>query len=295
MPGPGCAECGSGYYCGEQPDLASAWPTAHNRQSEQRAAASGEAVLSAALDVPVLVSVILTAEGVGDALVGGVDLAVDAMGVDVEQDDDAVPGAAGNLGGGHARVQGQGHARVPQVVRPPGERGGFAEAGMPFGQPISAETLSQLAATGWELYHVEAGKYNVMPVDGRGLARMIAEKPLAAAPRDRCTYRPGTQSIPYFAAPGVLNRPHSITADVEIPPGGAEGVLLCQGTAADGYSLFVQDGKLRYVHNYVGRAVYAVESDQLLQPGPHSLRFEFEPTGKPNMAHGKSAPGRLQL
>jgi hypothetical protein len=72
-------------------------------------------------------------------------------------------------------------------------------------------------------------------------------------------------------------------------------VLLCQGTAAGGYSVFVKDGKLRYVHNYVGRAVYAVESDQLLQPGPHSLRLEFEPTGKPDMAHGKGAPSRLQL
>ena len=90
---------------------------------------------------------------------------------------------------------------------------------------------------------------------------MIAEKPLVAVPRDRCTYRPGTQSVPFFAAPRVLNRPHSITAEVEIPAGGAEGVLLCQGTAAGGYSLFVKDGKLRYVHNYVGRAVYGVESD----------------------------------
>jgi hypothetical protein len=159
-------------------------------------------VLSAALDVPILVSVILTAEGVGDALVGGVSLAVDAVGVDVEQDDDAVSGAAGNLGGGHARVQRQGHARVPQIVRAPGERGSFAEAGMPFGQPISAETLSQLAATGWELYHVEAGKCNVMPLDGSGLARMIAEKPFAAAPHDRCTYRPGTQSIRPSPRPG---------------------------------------------------------------------------------------------
>ena len=96
----------------------------------------------------------------------------------------------------------------------------FTEAGMGFGQPISAEKLSELDATGWELYHVaedfaenhdvaaehrdrliamigtwyvEAGKYNVMPVDGSGLARMIAEKPLVALPRDSYTYRPGTQ------------------------------------------------------------------------------------------------------
>jgi arylsulfatase len=93
----------------------------------------------------------------------------------------------------------------------------------------------------------------------------------------------------------VLNRPHSITAQVEIPAGGAEGVLLCQGTAAGGYSLVVKDGRLRYVHNYVGRAVYGVESDQALQPGTHELRFEFEPRGQPDKAHGKGAPGRLQL
>ena len=99
---------------------------------------------------------------------------------------------------------------------------------MPFGQPISAQTLSELDANGWELYHVaqdfaenydvaadhrdrliamigtwyvEAGKYGVMPVDGSGLARMVAEKPLVALPRDSYTYRPGTQSIPFFAAP----------------------------------------------------------------------------------------------
>ena len=126
----------------------------------------------------------------------------------------------------------------------------FAEAGMPFGQPISSETLSRLDATGWELYHVaedfaenhnvaadhrdmliamigtwyvEAGKYNVMPVDGSGLARMIAEKPLVAVPRDKYIYRPGTQSIPFFAAPRVLNRPHSITAEVEIPEAEPKG------------------------------------------------------------------------
>ena len=58
----------------------------------------------------------------------------------------------------------------------------------------------------------------------------------------------------------MLNRPHSITADVEIPDGGAEGVLLCQGTAAGGYSLYVKDGQLHYVHNYVGRGLYSVSS-----------------------------------
>src|SRR5439155_579838 len=100
----------------------------------------------------------------------------------------------------------------------------------------------------------------------------------------RAIYHDGWRAVcpwpgPSFTAPRVLNRPHAILADVEIPESGAEGVLLSQGTAAGGYSLFVKDGKLRYVHNYVGRAVYGVESDTVLAPGKHSLRFEFEPTG----------------
>jgi arylsulfatase len=198
----------------------------------------------------------------------------------------------------------------------------FSEAGTGFGNPISADKLTELDATGWELYYVaedfaenhnvaadhrdrliamigtwyvEAGKYQVMPVDGSGLARMIAEKPAVSLPRDTYVYYPGTQSIPNFAAPRLLNRPHSITAEVEIPERGAEGVLLSQGTAAGGYSFFVQDGKLRYAHNYVGRAVYTVESERAVPTGEHELRFEFEPTGEPDLQHGRGAAGRLQL
>ncbi|MGZ4431651.1 MAG: sulfatase-like hydrolase/transferase, partial [Gaiellales bacterium] len=198
----------------------------------------------------------------------------------------------------------------------------FTEAGVGFGQPMSAEQLSRLDATGWELYHVdedfaenhnvaeehrdrlialigtwyaEAGRYGVLPIDSSGLERMVAEKPLVAPPRDRYTYRPGTQSIPFFAGPRVLNRSHSITATVEIPDDGAEGVLLCQGTAAGGYTLFLKDGKLHYVHNYVGRSLQRVASPEAVPTGAHELRFEFEPTGPPDMPNGRGAPGRLQL
>ena len=198
----------------------------------------------------------------------------------------------------------------------------FAEAAQPFGAAISADTLSELDATGWELYHVaedfaethnlaegnrprlialigtwyaEAGKYNVLPVDGSVLNRLLVERPLLAAPRDRYVYYPDTQSVPNFAAPKVLNRPHSITADVEIPESGAEGVLLCQGSAAGGFTLFMQNGKLVFVHNYVARDYFKVESEGPVPAGKHQLRFEFEPTGAPDMANGKGAAARLQL
>ncbi len=72
-------------------------------------------------------------------------------------------------------------------------------------------------------------------------------------------------------------------------------MLICQGTGAGGYSFYVKDGKLRYAHNYVGRAVYGVESADVITPGEHQLRFEFEPVGEPDLAGGKGAPGRLQL
>ena len=56
--------------------------------------------------------------------------------------------------------------------------------------------------------------------------------------------------------PEVLNRPHSITAEVDIPDSGAEGVLLSQGSAAGGYALYVKNARLRYVHNYLGRGIH---------------------------------------
>jgi arylsulfatase len=198
----------------------------------------------------------------------------------------------------------------------------FAEAGQPFGVPISAEALGDLDARHWELYHVaedfaenhdlatehrdkliemialwyvEAGKYGVLPIDGSGAERLMTERPQITESRTSYTYRPGTQTLPFAVSPKVLNRPHSMTAEVEIPARGAEGILLSQGTNVGGWSFYVQGGRLHYVHNYVRRALYRVSSAAGLSPGPHKLRFEFEPTGAPDFATGKGSPGRAQL
>jgi arylsulfatase A-like enzyme len=198
----------------------------------------------------------------------------------------------------------------------------FTEAGRGFGEPISAEKLTELDAKNWELYHlekdwaenhnvaaenrpkliemiaqwyVEAGKYNVLPVDGRGVSRFADPRPQIAVARTTYTYYPGTQMIPINAGPNVLNRPHSITADVEIPKGGVEGALLSAGDVQGGYSLFVKGGKLHYVYNYVGSSFYHVESKGAVPEGRHKLRFEFEVTGQPDIRNGKGAPGRGQL
>ena len=191
---------------------------------------------------------------------------------------------------------------------------------MPFGAPISADTLSDarrgrlgaLPRRGGLRREPQRRRRPPRPADrddrhlvrrGRQVRRdarrrqrpgpLLGERAVVGRAPRPYVYYPDTQSVPYFAAPKVLNRPHSITAEVEIPDGGAEGVLLCQGAAAGGYTLFIQDGRLHYVHNYVAREYFRVVSKDPVPAGSHDLRFEFEPTGELDLANGKGAPGRL--
>lgn len=202
----------------------------------------------------------------------------------------------------------------------PGES--FTEAGMGFGAPINADKLTELDATAWELYdlskdptemnnlakdnkpkliemisqwYIEAGKYNVLPIDSRGVERLAEPRPQIALPRTKYTYYPGTQTVPSNAAVNVLNRTHTISVDAEIPEGGAEGVLLSMGGCDGGYTLFIKDNKLQYGYNYVTAEYFYVRSTEDVPTGRHNFRFEFEVTGKPDIAQGKGAPGKAQL
>ena len=198
----------------------------------------------------------------------------------------------------------------------------FAEADVPFGTPITADTLAMLDAERWELYnsaedfsenynvaaekrskvveliaqwYVEAGRYNVLPIDGTAVIRLMTERPQLTQARTSYVFWADTAVVPGAVAPRVLNRPHSITADVEIPAAGAEGVLLCQGANTGGFTFYVRDQRLHYAHNYLSRAIHRVSSADPLPGGSHRLRFEFEPTSEPDFAHGLGAPGRAQL
>jgi arylsulfatase len=186
---------------------------------------------------------------------------------------------------------------------------------------MPAEKLTELDAKHWELYHVdkdfaenhdiaaenrdkliemiaqwyvEAGKYNVMPVDGRGVQRLAEERPQIAVDRQNYVYYPGTQTIPSNSAADIRNRPHSFTADVDFKKGD-EGVLISHGGNDGGYTLYIKGDKLHYEYNYVGRDYYHVESDKEVPDGRHKLRFEFEVTGPPDIAVGKGTPGIGQL
>ncbi len=135
----------------------------------------------------------------------------------------------------------------------------------------------------------------MLPVDGRGTARFADERPQLTQDRTSYTFYPGTQAVPFNAGPRLLNRTHSITAKVEIPDSGTEGVLVSFGGTDGGYSLFVQDGKLQYVQNYVARDYLHVVATEPVTGGAHELRFEFEVTGPPDIANGKGTPGTAQL
>ncbi|MFC7228701.1 sulfatase-like hydrolase/transferase [Salinirubellus salinus] len=194
----------------------------------------------------------------------------------------------------------------------------------PFGQRITAEDLSatSLEDSGWELYNLEedfaeandvasehpekvlelaqlwwteAGKHDVLPLDGRGVERLGEPRPQPGKARDTYVYHPGGQHVPENAAVRVLNRDHSITADLTVPVGGAEGVLLAHGSRSGGYSLFVEDNRLHYVHNYVGVEEYQVSADEPLPEGDVSVRMEFEATGEPDVANGEGVPATVSL
>jgi arylsulfatase A-like enzyme len=197
-----------------------------------------------------------------------------------------------------------------------------AQLGRRVGDPITPEVLQQLDAEGWELYEVsedpsesrnvadqhperlremialwwsEAEKYKVLPLDGSLQSRFAAERPQTSKPRSRYVYYPNGSVVPPFAAPPIFNRPYSIEADVEVPAVPAEGVLVAQGGDAGGYSLYVDDGRLVYDYNYVGKERFEVVSPDPIPEGRHMVRFEFEPTGEPDLRNGKGVPGRAQL
>jgi arylsulfatase len=144
-------------------------------------------------------------------------------------------------------------------------------------------------------WYTEAGKYGALPLVSAELARMQADRPTIARPRQQYVYYPGGAPVAFAAAPRLFSRPHSISADVVISDGGAEGILITQGSRNAGYALFVKDGRLHYIHNYVGLDRFQVTSTEAIPAGEVNLRFEFEPTGEPNFGEGKGSPGLCQL
>src|SRR5207237_9801774 len=99
------------------------------------------------------------------------------------------------------------------------------------------------------LFLTEAAKYQVFPLDNSGFVRILAPKPSAVAGKTEFTYTGENAGIPVGNAPNILNKDYTITADVTIPEGGAEGMIVTFGGHFAGYGLFLQKGKPVFVYN----------------------------------------------
>ncbi|AEM84407.1 arylsulfatase [Streptomyces violaceusniger] len=137
------------------------------------------------------------------------------------------------------------------------------------------EQLQKMVARFW----VEAGKYDVLPLDDNGFA-LRAKIPRPGSPRRRTTftYYPGMAHLPGAAVPPVMNRAHRITAFVDRAAASDEGVLVSLGNISSGYVLYVKDNRLVYEYNFLGTR-YTVTSQDELPLGPAELTFDFIKTG----------------
>lgn len=141
------------------------------------------------------------------------------------------------------------------------------------------------------LFLSEARQYNVLPLDDRLLSRFdVSIRPSLVANRTHFTYYPTAVGIPKGSAPDLKNKSFSITADVEIPKDGAEGILVTQGGRFAGWSFFLEDGKPTYAYNFLNADRTIIQSSETVPVGPSKLRFDFEYDGGTPSA---GATGRL--
>jgi arylsulfatase len=128
----------------------------------------------------------------------------------------------------------------------------------------------------------EAVKYNVLPIDDRSIERFdpqVAGRPDLMGDRTSLTLYEGMTGMMENAFINVKNRSLTITADVEIPQSGANGVILCQGGRFGGWSLYMKDGKASYVYNWVGLKQYTITGAQPVPPGKAVIKFDFSYDG----------------
>jgi arylsulfatase len=135
------------------------------------------------------------------------------------------------------------------------------------------EKLEQLKT----LWLIEASKYHVLPMDDRGFERFNAEiagRPVLVHGRSQVLYE-GMVGLTESTLINLKNKSFAVTADLLIPEGGAEGVVIAQGGAYAGWSLYVKGGIPHYCHNFVSLARYTVAAERAIPEGAHQLRLEF--------------------
>jgi arylsulfatase A-like enzyme len=137
------------------------------------------------------------------------------------------------------------------------------------------------------LFVIEGAKNNVLPLDDRVAERIQAE--VAGRPTlvkgDRQRLFGGMGRLSENSVVSIKNKSHAVTAEVVVPEGGAQGVIVAQGGSIGGWSLYVKDGKLRYCYNLLGVQRFYVDSDREIPAGTHQVRMEFAYDG-PGLGKG---------
>ncbi|ROS75183.1 arylsulfatase [Curtobacterium sp. PhB130] len=156
----------------------------------------------------------------------------------------------------------------------------------------------------WELYHTEtdraemhdvadqypdrvqemvgmwfaiAGRNNVFPLDDRtARERLVEERPSGSAPRTAYTYYPGTAEIPEGVAPNIRNRSYTLRAVIDVTDQDASGIVLAQGSRFGGHALYLADGKLRYVYNFLGIDETTAAAETTVPLGTTTIEVAFD-------------------
>ncbi|HEX8135851.1 MAG TPA: arylsulfatase, partial [Actinomycetes bacterium] len=127
------------------------------------------------------------------------------------------------------------------------------------------------------LFEIEAAKYNVLPLDDRKAERAnpeLAGRPTPVAGTTQLLYG-GMHRLQENAVINIKNHSHSVTAEIEVPEAGAQGVIIAQGGDFGGWALYAHQGRLRYAYNFVGVQRSYIGSDKELPAGTHQARMEF--------------------
>jgi arylsulfatase A-like enzyme len=128
-----------------------------------------------------------------------------------------------------------------------------------------------------DLWWAEAAKYHVLPLDWR-VERLNAElmgRPSLSGNAKTLTYYEGQVGLPPEASPRILNKSWTLTADVEIPASGAEGMIVTQGGVVGGYGLYIREGKPTFVYNYLSLDRSTFTGKDPLPKGKVQLKVDF--------------------
>jgi arylsulfatase A-like enzyme len=145
-------------------------------------------------------------------------------------------------------------------------------------QDIAAENPKKVKEMK-QMFIAEAKKYQVFPLDASVAARIVAPRPNITAGRTEFVYTRPQVGIPQGDSPFILDSSYTITADIEVPPDGAEGMILTSGGRFSGYGFYLLQGKPVFLWNLVDLERIKWEGPDALTPGKHTVEFDFKYDG----------------